>query len=206
MIDAQIHRRRGQLCLSGLALLAAGLAGSPVSADPGACCISGGGAFGCEVLDPVDCARAGGTFAGEGASCGNSFCTPHPPPENPPRGACCLQFDSPAAGNFLLCIQVTLSSCQTYGGSYQGDEVPCPDFVLTEDSACYHRSRVLVRPGDMNLDGVVNGFDIDIFVESLVNPEGFPAVYPNSNRLIADVNRDGAVDFFDLDPFVALIV
>jgi hypothetical protein len=59
--------------------------------------------------------------------------------------------------------------------------------------------------GDLNCDGVVNGFDIDPFVIALSDPSGYAAQFPDCDRLLADVNGDGAVDGFDIDPFVLLL-
>jgi hypothetical protein len=56
--------------------------------------------------------------------------------------------------------------------------------------------------GDLNCDGVVNGFDIDPFVLALSDPAAYQAAYPNCNILNADINCDGAVNAFDIDPFV----
>jgi hypothetical protein len=51
--------------------------------------------------------------------------------------------------------------------------------------------------GDVNLDGVVNGLDVDPFV-GLVTSGGF--------QTEADMNGDGAVNGLDVDPFVAAVV
>jgi hypothetical protein len=51
--------------------------------------------------------------------------------------------------------------------------------------------------GDVNLDGVVNGLDVDPFV-GLVTAGGF--------QTEADMNGDGAVNGLDVDPFVAAVV
>jgi hypothetical protein len=52
-------------------------------------------------------------------------------------------------------------------------------------------------PGDMNLDGEVNGLDVEPFVYALLN-EPF--------NLRADMNGDGAVSGLDVDPFVAVLL
>jgi hypothetical protein len=59
--------------------------------------------------------------------------------------------------------------------------------------------------GDMNCDGVVNGFDIDPFVQALTDPAAYAKAYPDCDRLLADINGDGNVDGFDIDPFVELL-
>ena len=51
--------------------------------------------------------------------------------------------------------------------------------------------------GDVNLDGVVNGLDVDPFVDVLLN---------GPFQAEADMNEDGEVNGLDVDPFVAAIV
>ncbi|MBU0640367.1 MAG: hypothetical protein KKB50_16000 [Planctomycetes bacterium] len=63
--------------------------------------------------------------------------------------------------------------------------------------------------GDLNCDGMVNGFDIDAFVLALnATPPDYPeyyAVYPDCDHMLADINQDGLVNGFDIDAFVALL-
>ena len=51
--------------------------------------------------------------------------------------------------------------------------------------------------GDVNLDGDVNGLDVDPFVDRLLN---------GPDQAEADMNEDGEVNGLDVDPFVAAIV
>ena len=51
--------------------------------------------------------------------------------------------------------------------------------------------------GDVNLDGEVNGLDVDPFVDRLLN---------GPDQAEADMNQDGTVNGLDVDPFVAAIV
>lgn len=51
-------------------------------------------------------------------------------------------------------------------------------------------------PGDVNLDGIVNFFDITAFV-NVLNNSGY--------QIAADVNCDQAVDFFDIPPFINIL-
>ena len=51
--------------------------------------------------------------------------------------------------------------------------------------------------GDVNLDGDVNGLDVDPFVDRLLN---------GPDQCEADMNEDGDVNGLDVDPFVAAIV
>jgi hypothetical protein len=55
--------------------------------------------------------------------------------------------------------------------------------------------------GDVNLDGLVNGLDVDPFVDVLLNGSD-----DNATRITADMNSDGEVNGLDVDPFVAAVV
>ncbi|MBU0638469.1 MAG: trypsin-like peptidase domain-containing protein [Planctomycetes bacterium] len=62
--------------------------------------------------------------------------------------------------------------------------------------------------GDLNCDGLIDGFDIDPFVLVLSTEEPFDdyyAQYPNCDHRLADINADGRIDGFDIDAFVALL-
>jgi hypothetical protein len=59
------------------------------------------------------------------------------------------------------------------------------------------RGGLLPLPGDVNLDGAVNGLDVDPFVDVLVNSQF---------HLAADMNADGAVSGLDVAPFVAAVL
>lgn len=59
------------------------------------------------------------------------------------------------------------------------------------------------RPlGDLNDDGVVDVFDINPFVDVLLNPDAGT----REELFAADLNLDGVVDVFDINPFVELIL
>jgi hypothetical protein len=60
-------------------------------------------------------------------------------------------------------------------------------------------------PGDMNCDGSVDFGDINPFVMTLTDPDGYVTQYPDCDILNADINGDGLVDFGDINPFVALL-
>ncbi|MBK8913861.1 MAG: hypothetical protein IPM64_04525 [Phycisphaerales bacterium] len=64
--------------------------------------------------------------------------------------------------------------------------------------------------GDFNGDGCRNSFDVDAFLDSLVDPVEWEQEY-GSQRLInlvgvGDCNHDGVFNNFDIDCFVALVV
>ena len=50
--------------------------------------------------------------------------------------------------------------------------------------------------GDVNLDGVVDFFDIGPFI-NILSANGF--------QLEADIDQNGIVDFFDISPFIAIL-
>jgi hypothetical protein len=59
--------------------------------------------------------------------------------------------------------------------------------------------------GDLNCDGVVNGYDIDPFVVALTDATQYAQLYPDCNRMAGDINCDGDVNGYDIDPFVACL-
>jgi parallel beta-helix repeat protein len=61
-------------------------------------------------------------------------------------------------------------------------------------------------PADMNLDGVVNVFDIDPFVLGLTDPAAYQAQYLVPAVLHGDCNYDGVLNGFDIDPFVQALL
>jgi hypothetical protein len=59
--------------------------------------------------------------------------------------------------------------------------------------------------GDLNCDGLINGYDIDPFVLALTNTTAYGLAHPWCDPLLADINGDGAVNGYDIDPFVLLL-
>jgi hypothetical protein len=57
-------------------------------------------------------------------------------------------------------------------------------------------------PGDLNCDGSFDAFDIEPFIDVMLDPVGFAADYPDCEQRLADMNGDGVVDGRDVDPFV----
>ena len=74
------------------------------------------------------------------------------------------------------------------------------------DERCPACFREEGRQGDLYCDGVVNAFDIDPFVQALIDPTGYAAAYRSCHLLNADCNADGPVNTFDIDPFVECII
>jgi hypothetical protein len=62
------------------------------------------------------------------------------------------------------------------------------------------------RLGDMNDDGVLDQFDVDAFVQALVDAELFSAQYSGVDRVSrGDMNGDGVLDDLDIESFVDLL-
>jgi hypothetical protein len=62
-----------------------------------------------------------------------------------------------------------------------------------------------VAIGDMNLDGIVNGVDVDDFVLALSDPAAYALKHGIPATAAGDVDGDGDVDFDDIDDFVLRI-
>jgi hypothetical protein len=76
------------------------------------------------------------------------------------------------------------------------DEVRISDVALTPDQ--FLQSGDITPPlGDVNLDGTVNGLDVDPFIGVLLD---------GSYQTEADMNEDALVNGLDVDPFVAAVV
>jgi hypothetical protein len=88
---------------------------------------------------------------------------------------------SPQASNILYVDFIGSSGGDGYLNVLQIEEVPGPSPLL----------------GDVNLDGEVNGLDVDPFVEVLLSGPYQPE---------ADMNEDQVVNGLDVDPFVAAVV
>jgi hypothetical protein len=54
---------------------------------------------------------------------------------------------------------------------------------------------------DANCDGAIDAFDVEPFVQLLVNPGA-----PRCDACTGDVNRDGVIDAFDIEPFVNCLI
>lgn len=90
---------------------------------------------------------------------------------------------------FGLCYGIW---CETQDG---GGVMYDVNFVMTgsPDGGC--------DPCDTDCDGAVSAFDIEPFVDLLVNPAATPCA-----PCAGDANGDGRVDAFDIEPFVTCLV
>lgn len=60
-------------------------------------------------------------------------------------------------------------------------------------------------PGDLNCDGAVDFFDIDLFLSALFQPLVYNTLEPDCEMIRGDMNGDDRLDFFDVDGFVAAL-
>ncbi len=60
----------------------------------------------------------------------------------------------------------------------------------------------VIRPGDLNCNGVVNTLDVPAFVLALTNPTAFAAAFPGCEMMNGDFNADELVNGLDIQPFV----
>lgn len=78
------------------------------------------------------------------------------------------------------------------------------------DDVCFINGGAAIIPGtptlgDMNCDAVVNLFDLDPFVQALLDPTGYSAAFPACQIALADVNNDTVKDGRDVASFVKLL-
>jgi len=98
------------------------------------------------------------------------------------RGACCLPNGTCANG-------MTLNDCDMNQGIWFGSTL-CSDI-----DCCFTEC-----PGDVNGDDIINGEDIQCFVDCLINGS---MPFADCNCACADMEpRDGVVDYNDVVPFV----
>lgn len=113
-----------------------------------------------------------------------------------------------SAGNELTWMMVPLGSQTRIGidrdmdGYYDRDELDnCGD---PANPAVGPNGRIR---GDVNYDGRVDNFDIDVFVLALIDPVAYSFEYPHASLLCnVDMNLDGVVDNFDIDPFIGALI
>ncbi len=93
---------------------------------------------------------------------------------------------------FRMNVPVAKIEIQGFRGS--GGYVMMDDLEYTADSGggC--------DPCDVNCDGAVDAFDIEPFIDILVN------MTPGCSSCAADTNEDGTVDAFDIEPFIECLV
>jgi hypothetical protein len=66
---------------------------------------------------------------------------------------------------------------------------------------------LLVLKGDANCDGTLDAFDIEPFIDLLVDPNRYRARFPDCDgERFCDMNDDGAIDAFDIEPFINALI
>ncbi len=60
--------------------------------------------------------------------------------------------------------------------------------------------------GDLNCDDALDAFDLEPFIQALVDPAGYAIAYPGCEIERADVNGDGSVDAFDIEGLIELLL
>jgi hypothetical protein len=101
----------------------------------------------------------------------------------PSSTALCVRWYNPRDDDYSVETSVQ-------GGEHRSFTAPDGnDWVLQID--------IPVLPGDVNLDGDVNGLDVDPFVD---------LVLASAFQVEADMNEDGSVNGLDVDPFVDAVV
>lgn len=62
-----------------------------------------------------------------------------------------------------------------------------------------------LTPGDTNCDGTINPFDVQPFIDALMDPGGYAGTNPCCGIGSADVNGDGTLNPFDIQSFIELL-
>lgn len=92
-------------------------------------------------------------------------------------------------------------------GSYRIDAaLGVSAFGSASNTGTYQYAFTAQRRGDMNCDGRVDGLDVQAFVVALLNPAGYPSVYPECDPLNGDMDASATVDSADAAPFVQCVL
>ncbi len=153
---------------------------NPGLCEIGKCCLPDNS---CVNVFELHCDSLGGVFE-SGAVCpASQLCEP------PAVGACCVDI-GPGAG----CVQATQADCEAGGRIFIGAGVSCTPSPCLGCQTC---------PGDANNDGVLDGRDVEAFLNCLVAANnGAPPV----GCECADMNSDNLLTLDDVDPFVAQLI
>lgn len=69
-----------------------------------------------------------------------------------------------------------------------------------------HLQAVVLIPGDMNCDGVVDPLDVAPYALALTDPTAYLTAHPNCHLANADTNGDGTVNGLDTESFVVILL
>ncbi|MGP1346921.1 MAG: hypothetical protein ACTS3F_09695 [Phycisphaerales bacterium] len=145
----------------------------------GACC------FGAECVDgltQIDCDSQGGAFQGFETTCTPDLCVPTGGCGDPTAGDCCIANGTPFCNDAECCEQICAADpfcCET---SWDG---LCAVAAIAGCAVCGNNC-----PADLNGDGFVDDFDLQILLDNL------GCTGPGC---IGDLNGDGVVDFTDVN-------
>ncbi len=121
----------------------------------GACCIPDAP---CTTTTAANCLSIGGTYMGDGLSCGAVAC--------PPSGACC--------GPEGTCMLASAATCAATGGAYQGDGVPCVEANCGPGACCFADGTcsVLGSAACVAQGGVFSGSSVGCAQANCPQPQG----------------------------------
>jgi len=134
----------------------------------GACCLPNGTCT--DSQQAADCAKFGGTYEGDGTTCGSSNC-----PQ--PSGACCMSNGT--------CSDMTFAACSSAGGTFEGVGTVCASFQCPQPCS-----------GDINGTGMVDVDDLLAVINAWGPCAGCPADtngdgVVNVDDLLAVINHWG---------------
>ncbi len=113
---------------------------------------------------------------------------------------------SPGPGPYTATFAVPPGAAQQVRLRIRIDRANDPYYCFVSDYGEVEDYTLVIRTpgvlGDLNCDAYVNAFDIDPFIECLVNYMPTP---PCVSCYGADIDQSGWVDAFDIDPFVACL-
>jgi hypothetical protein len=105
-----------------------------------------------------------------------------------------------ASGDTVTVAAISEDSSATGIGGDQADN------SASSSGAAYVFTICPLFGGDMNCDCAVDPFDVEPFVQALLDPDGYAAAHPGCDILNADLQPDGNVDAGDAQAFVGLLV
>lgn len=145
----------------------------------GACCLPNGTCS--PTLTPAQCAAQSGVYQGTGSTCGQVSC-----PQ--PQGACCLTSGG--------CTVTSQSLCEGFGHTWKGQGTTCADGNMNGTAdACE------APDGDMNVNSVVDGADLQIFTDAVKSSSTNP-----THLAHGDFSGNGVMGTEDIDAMVDVLL
>ncbi|MBU0638958.1 MAG: S8 family serine peptidase [Planctomycetes bacterium] len=149
----------------------------------------------------VDTLSTSNDGSGYGTKSGTSMATPHV------AGAIALILEADPNLDHFGVKQILMDTAVDYGVPGFDNEWGMGRVDAYEAVVAAMQSYEL---GDLNCDGLIDGFDIDHFVQVLADWDAYIAdhdgdPFPPCDPWLGDLNQDGRVDGFDIEPFVELL-